>query len=67
MSASNRLALVVWLPRLLAAPGDDNWTAFLMSSVIACGAWAVLDGYRASLGAVAGPLQFVPRALPRRT
>lgn len=39
------ITLVVWLPPLLAQPGNDHWTAFLMSSAIACGAWAVLDGY----------------------
>lgn len=61
------ITLVIWLPRLLAAPGNDNWTAFLMSSAIACGAWAVLDGYRgAPLWVVAGPMRLAPAPLPRQ-
>lgn len=40
------ITLLVWLPGLIAAPGDEPWTAFLMSSAIACGAWVVADSYR---------------------
>lgn len=40
------ITLVIWLPGLVAAPGNGSWTPFLMSSAIACGAWAVADGYR---------------------
>ncbi|HEV2538791.1 MAG TPA: hypothetical protein VGU03_03705 [Frateuria sp.] len=61
------ITLVIWLPRLIAAPGNDNWTAFLMSSAIACGAWAVLDGYRdAPLWALARPLPLVPQPLSQQ-
>jgi uncharacterized membrane protein len=40
------ITVVIWLPGLVAAPGNGSWTPFLMSSAIACGAWAVVDGYR---------------------
>jgi uncharacterized membrane protein len=40
------ITLVIWLPGLVAAPSDGTWTPFLMSSAIACGAWAVADSYR---------------------
>lgn len=39
------ITLLVWLPGL-AAPSNETWTPFLMSTAIACGAWAVADGYR---------------------
>jgi uncharacterized membrane protein YphA (DoxX/SURF4 family) len=42
------ITLVIWLPGLLAAPGNGTWTPFLMSSAIACGVWAVADSYRRS-------------------
>jgi uncharacterized membrane protein len=40
------ITLLVWLPGVLSEPGADSWTAFLISSAIACGAWAVADSYR---------------------
>ncbi|TKR33892.1 DoxX family membrane protein [Luteimonas gilva] len=40
------ITVLVWLPGLMAAPSNDTWTPFLMSTAIACGAWAVADGYR---------------------
>lgn len=40
------ITVLVWLPGLIAAPSNASWTPFLMSAVIACGAWAVADGYR---------------------
>lgn len=40
------ITLLVWLPGLFATPGNDSWTPFLMSTAIACGAWAVADSYR---------------------
>lgn len=40
------ITLLVWLPGLIAAPGNGSWTPFLMSSAIACGAWVVADSYR---------------------
>lgn len=42
------ITLVIWLPGLVAAPGNGTWTPFLMSSAIAAGAWAVAEGYRRS-------------------
>ena len=42
------ITLVIWLPGLLAAPGNDSWTPFLMSSAIAIGAWAAAEGYRSA-------------------
>jgi len=40
------ITLLVWLPGVIAAPGNDSVTPFLMSTAIACGAWAVADSYR---------------------
>lgn len=40
------ITLLVWLPGVFAAPGNDSVTPFLMSSAIACGAWVVADSYR---------------------
>lgn len=40
------ITLVIWLPGLIAAPGTDTWTPFLMSSAIAVGAWAAAEAYR---------------------
>ena len=40
------ITLVIWLPGLVAAPGNDTWTPFLMSSAIAVGAWAAAEAYR---------------------
>lgn len=40
------ITLVIWLPGLVAAPGNGTWTPFLMSSAIAAGAWAAAEGYR---------------------
>jgi uncharacterized membrane protein len=45
-SMLSAITLVIWLPGLVAAPGNGSWTPFLMSSVIAIGAWAVADSYR---------------------
>jgi uncharacterized membrane protein len=40
------ITLLVWLPGVIAAPGNDSVTPFLMSTAIACGAWVVADSYR---------------------
>ncbi|HET7674562.1 MAG TPA: DoxX family membrane protein [Gammaproteobacteria bacterium] len=41
------ITLLVWLPVLIRFPADSGaWSAFLMSTAIACGAWAVADSYR---------------------
>lgn len=40
------ITLLVWLPGVVVAPGNASWTPFLMSSAIACGAWAVAGSYR---------------------
>lgn len=41
------ITVLVWLPVLAAHPGDSGaWSAFLISSAIAAGAWAVADSYR---------------------
>lgn len=40
------ITLLVWLPGVIATPGNDSVTPFLMSTAIACGAWAVADSYR---------------------
>ena len=41
------ITLLVWGPGLFALPPDrTHWTAFLISSAIACGAWVVADSYR---------------------
>ncbi len=40
------ITVLVWLPGLTASPSNDTWTPFLMSTAIACGAWAAADGYR---------------------
>jgi uncharacterized membrane protein YphA (DoxX/SURF4 family) len=40
------ITLLVWLPGVFLEPGNDSWTGFLISSAIACGAWAVADSYR---------------------
>jgi uncharacterized membrane protein len=40
------ITLLVWLPGVITAPGNDSVTPFLMSTAIACGAWAVADSYR---------------------
>src|SRR5579875_1479835 len=41
------ITLLVWLPPLVAhANTGDAWSAFLMSSIIAAGAWVVADSYR---------------------
>jgi uncharacterized membrane protein YphA (DoxX/SURF4 family) len=39
------ITLLVWLPGVLGAPGNDSITPFLMSSAIACGAWALAGSY----------------------
>ena len=41
------ITLLVWLPGVVAAPGNDSWTPLLMSTAIASGAWVVADSYRA--------------------
>ena len=41
------ITLLVWLPGVIATPGNDSWTPFLMSTAIASGAWVVADSYRA--------------------
>lgn len=40
------ITLLVWLPGVVTAPGNGSWTPFLVSSTIACGAWAVAASYR---------------------
>jgi uncharacterized membrane protein len=40
------ITLLVWLPGVVATPGNDSVTPFLMSTAIACGAWVVADSYR---------------------
>lgn len=40
------ITLLVWLPGVIATPGNDSVTPFLMSTAIACGAWAIADSYR---------------------
>lgn len=41
------ITLVIWGPGLFATPRDRmQWTAFVISSAIACGAWVVADSYR---------------------
>jgi uncharacterized membrane protein len=40
------ITLVIWLPGVIATPGNATWTPFLMSSAIALGAWAAAEGYR---------------------
>ncbi|HEY8288000.1 MAG TPA: hypothetical protein VIG49_01940, partial [Acetobacteraceae bacterium] len=42
------ITVLVWLPGLVAAPGDAAVTPFLMSTAIAAGAWVVADSYRAA-------------------
>lgn len=39
------ITLMVWLPGVFNAPGNDSITPFLMSSAIACGAWALSGSY----------------------
>jgi uncharacterized membrane protein len=39
------ITLLVWLPGVIATPGNDSVTPFLMSTAIACGAWVVADSY----------------------
>jgi uncharacterized membrane protein len=39
------ITLLVWGPRLFVLD-RTNWTGFMISSAIACGAWLVADGYR---------------------
>lgn len=51
------ITVLVWLPGLVAAPGDASVTPFLMSTAIACGAWVVADSYW-----TAGWLGFGPAA-----
>lgn len=41
------ITLLVWLPGVIATPGNGSLTPFLMSTAIACGAWVVADSYRA--------------------
>lgn len=52
------ITVLVWLPGL-SAPSNDTWTPFLMSTAIACGVWAVADGYR---GMPLGTLRLRPLA-----
>lgn len=40
------ITVLVWLPGVVARPGNESVTPFLMSTAIACGAWAVADSYR---------------------
>lgn len=42
------ITLIIWLPGLIAAPGNGTWTPFLMSSAIAAGAWAAAESYRSA-------------------
>jgi uncharacterized membrane protein len=42
------ITLLVWIPRVSAASGDqENWAELLISCAIATGAWLVADTYRA--------------------
>ncbi len=41
------ITVLVWLPGVVTAPGNDSWTPLLMSTAIASGAWVVADSYRA--------------------
>jgi uncharacterized membrane protein len=42
------ITLLVWVPRVAAAPADqEDWSEFLISCAIAAGAWLVADTYRA--------------------
>jgi len=40
------ITLLVWLPGVIATPGNDSVTPFLMSTATASGAWVVADSYR---------------------
>jgi uncharacterized membrane protein len=41
------ITLLVWVPAILTTPTDRTpWTAFIISAVIASGAWLVADSYR---------------------
>lgn len=40
------ITVLVWLPGVIAKPGNESVTPFLMSTAIACGAWAIADSYR---------------------
>jgi len=41
------ITLLVWVPAIVATPGDRTaWTALVISAAIACGAWVVADSYR---------------------
>jgi len=41
------ITAMVWVPAIVAAPGDRTaWTALAISAAIACGAWVVADSYR---------------------
>jgi uncharacterized membrane protein len=41
------ITLLVWGPGLLKMPPDrTQWTAFVISAAISCGAWIVADSYR---------------------
>lgn len=41
------ITALVWVPAIVAAPGDRTaWTALAISAAIACGAWVVADSYR---------------------
>lgn len=43
------ITALVWMPGLFALPPDrTQWTGFLISAAIACGAWIVADSYRAT-------------------
>lgn len=49
------ITLLVWIPAVIAAPGDRTpWTALVISAAIAGGAWVVADSYRT--------LAYVPRS-----
>ncbi|WP_430390799.1 hypothetical protein [Dyella sp. 20L07] len=41
------ITLLVWVPAVVTAPTDRTaWTALVISTAIACGAWLVADSYR---------------------
>jgi hypothetical protein len=41
------ITLLVWVPRVAFAPGDQaNWAELFISCAIATGAWLVADTYR---------------------
>jgi uncharacterized membrane protein len=49
------ITVLVWGPGLFAlSPDRTQWTGFLISAAIACGAWTVADSYRSLRGFAVG-------------